>query len=162
MSKEWFVLVDGQQYGPMSHEELRLSLQQKRVSATDMFWKQGLPAWVPLAEIPELSDLLGIIPPEAVHLPPLPQKPRAQSELLGKKIVAGILGIVLGGLGIHKFVLGYTKEGLIMLLVSMFGCLLIIPSIVMGVIGMVEGIMYLCATDEDFIRLHKDLSHGWF
>ena len=32
-----------------------------------------------------------------------------------KKVLAGILGIVLGGFGAHKFVLGYTQEGLILL-----------------------------------------------
>ena len=38
-----------------------------------------------------------------------------------KKVLAGVLGIVLGGLGIHKFVLGYQTEGIIMLLVSLVG-----------------------------------------
>ena len=28
-----------------------------------------------------------------------------------EKLVAGLLGILLGSLGIHKFYLGYTKEG---------------------------------------------------
>jgi len=41
-----------------------------------------------------------------------------QSKGADKKIVAGILGIVVGGFGIHKFILGYQREGLIMLLVS--------------------------------------------
>jgi len=36
-----------------------------------------------------------------------------------KKMVAGILGILLGSFGIHKFYLGMQKEGLIMLLVSL-------------------------------------------
>jgi TM2 domain-containing membrane protein YozV len=35
-----------------------------------------------------------------------------------KKIAAGVCGILLGSLGIHKFILGYTTEGIIMLLVS--------------------------------------------
>ncbi len=35
-----------------------------------------------------------------------------------KKVAAGVCGILLGALGVHKFILGYTKEGLIMLLVS--------------------------------------------
>ena len=60
-----------------------------------------------------------------------------------KKILAGILGIVLGGLGIHKFILGYNTEGIIMLLVSLIGGFFLcgIPSIVMSIIGIVEGIM---------------------
>ena len=38
-----------------------------------------------------------------------------------KKIVAGICGILLGGLGVHKFILGYTNEGIIMLVISVLG-----------------------------------------
>ena len=35
-----------------------------------------------------------------------------------KKLVAGLLGILIGGLGVHKFYLGYTKEGIIQILLS--------------------------------------------
>ena len=35
-----------------------------------------------------------------------------------KKVVAGVLAILLGGLGIHKFYLGYTTAGIIMIVVS--------------------------------------------
>jgi TM2 domain-containing membrane protein YozV len=38
-----------------------------------------------------------------------------------KKVSAGILGILLGGLGIHKFYLGYTKEGIVQILLSCAG-----------------------------------------
>ncbi|WNZ44340.1 TM2 domain-containing protein [Leptolyngbya boryana CZ1] len=38
-----------------------------------------------------------------------------------KKIAAGICGILLGGFGVHKFVLGYSTEGVIMLLVGILG-----------------------------------------
>src|SRR5712692_4784441 len=77
-----------------------------------------------------------------------------------KKIVAGILGIVVGGLGIHKFVLGYQKEGLIMLLVSVLSCFTLAG--VMHIIGIVEGIMYLTKTDEDFVRTYIQNRRGWF
>jgi TM2 domain-containing membrane protein YozV len=168
MSQEWFVDVAGQQYGPMSELELRLSLQQKRASATDVFWTQGMPEWTPLAEIPELRYMIEKIPPDANRLPPPPGQPQdsqkaiEESEILSKKTAAGILGILLGGLGIHKFILGYTKEGIIMLLVSVIGFMLIVPYIAMSIIGLVEGIMYLCAPDEEFVRLHKDHTHAWF
>src|SRR5262249_4838434 len=62
-----------------------------------------------------------------------------------KKILAGILGIVVGGLGIHKFVLGYQKEGMVMLLVSVLSCFTL--SAIMHVIGIVEGIIYLTKSD---------------
>ena len=77
-----------------------------------------------------------------------------------KKILAGIMAIVLGGLGIHTFVLGYTTEGVIMLLISVLSCgiLAVIPS----VIGIIEGIMYLTKTDEDFVRTYIQSKKGWF
>lgn len=77
-----------------------------------------------------------------------------------KKIVAGILGILLGGLGIHKFYLGYTKEGVIMLLVSILTCG--IGWTVMWVIGLIEGIIYLTKPDEDFVATYITGKKGWF
>ena len=65
-----------------------------------------------------------------------------------EKLVAGLLGILLGSLGIHKFYLGYTKEGVIMLLVSLLTCG--IGAFVMEIIGLIEGIMYLVKSDEEF------------
>lgn len=77
-----------------------------------------------------------------------------------KKIPAGILGILLGSLGIHKFILGYKKEGIIMLLVTLltFG----FGAGIMGIIGLVEGILYLTKSDEDFISLYQTGKKGWF
>lgn len=77
-----------------------------------------------------------------------------------KKLIAGLLGIFLGGLGIHKFYLGYTKEAVIMLCVSLLTCG--IGSPVMGVIGLIEGIMYLTKSDEDFQAIYVDGHKGWF
>lgn len=77
-----------------------------------------------------------------------------------KKVLAGVLGIVVGAFGIHKFVLGYTTEGVIMLLITVLSCgiLAIIPS----VIGIVEGIMYLTKSDEEFVRTYLQAKKGWF
>ena len=90
------------------------------------------------------------------------QPPTQDWQRLGadKKIVAGILGIVVGGLGIHKFVLGYQKEGLTMLLVSVLSCGTIYP--IMHIVGIVEGIMYLTKSDEDFVRTYIQGRKGWF
>lgn len=72
-----------------------------------------------------------------------------------KKIVSGILAILLGYLGIHKFYLGYTKEGVIQLLLGLlFG--------IGGLIGIIEGIIYLTKTDEDFYQTYQVGKKGWF
>src|SRR4030095_10020070 len=77
-----------------------------------------------------------------------------------KKILAGILAIVVGSLGIHKFILGYKTEGLIMLLVTVLSCGIL--GVVMTVIGIVEGIMYLTKSDEEFVRTYLQDKKGWF
>ena len=77
-----------------------------------------------------------------------------------KKIVAGILAILVGSLGVHKFVLGYTTEGVIMLLVTVLTCG--IAGVVMSIIGIIEGIMYLTKSDEDFVRMYIQNKKGWF
>jgi TM2 domain-containing membrane protein YozV len=78
----------------------------------------------------------------------------------GKKITCGICGILLGALGVHKFILGYTTEGLIMLLASILTCG--IAGTVMGVIGLVEGIMYLTKSDDEFYNTYIASKKGWF
>jgi len=77
-----------------------------------------------------------------------------------KKLAAGILGILVGGLGIHKFVLGYTTEGLIMLLGTILTCG--IAGIVFTPIGLVEGILYLVKSDEEFVKTYVQNKRGWF
>lgn len=77
-----------------------------------------------------------------------------------KKMAAGICGILLGGFGIHKFVLGYTTEGVIMLLITVLTCG--IGAMATGVIGLVEGIIYLTKSDEEFVRTYVQNKKGWF
>jgi TM2 domain-containing membrane protein YozV len=77
-----------------------------------------------------------------------------------KKIAAGICGILLGSLGVHKFILGYNTEGLIMLLVTLLTCFVASP--VIGIIGLVEGIIYLTKTDEEFVATYINNKKAWF
>ena len=78
------------------------------------------------------------------------------------KVAAGLLGIFLGGIGIHKFYLGRNNPGLIMLLVTLIGGILIIPALVMGTIGLIEGIIYLTKTDEQFYNEYVLHEKNWF
>ncbi|ATG46396.1 TM2 domain-containing protein [Celeribacter ethanolicus] len=79
------------------------------------------------------------------------------------KIVAGLLAIFLGGLGIHKFYLGYSKAGVIMLLCSILGFILLaIPTLIIYVISLVEGIIYLTKTDSEFYETYEVGKKSWF
>ena len=77
-----------------------------------------------------------------------------------KKVLAGILAIVLGTFGIHKFVLGYTKEGVIMLLVSILSCGILAG--ISAAIGLIEGIIYLTKSDEEFYQTYQVNKKPWF
>ncbi len=83
------------------------------------------------------------------------------------KVAAGLLAIFLGGWGIHKFYLGYNGPGLVFLLVNTIGfaltwIMLFIPNIVLGVIALVEGILYLTKTDEEFEQTYVLNKKEWF
>ena len=96
----------------------------------------------------------------------------SQQKLPGaeKKVLAGVMGIVLGGLGIHKFVLGYQTEGLIYLgmfagafILAIVTCgigsfLLMVP----GIMGLIEGIIYLTKSDEEFVQTYVVNKKAWF
>lgn len=85
-----------------------------------------------------------------------------------KKVVAGVLAIILGSLGIHKFILGYNTEGFILLGISVFSyatmCLVIGAFIVWipGLIGLIEGIIYLTKSDEEFYNTYQANKKAWF
>lgn len=88
--------------------------------------------------------------------PPPPPSTGGQPAGAEKKLVAGILGILLGSLGIHKFYLGYSKEGIIQIVITLVTCG------AGGLIGLIEGIIYLTKTDEDFVATYITGKKGWF
>ena len=74
-----------------------------------------------------------------------------------KKVLSGILAILLGGFGVHKFILGYTTEGIIMIVISAVTCFTIGP-----LIGLIEGIIYLTKSDDEFYETYQAKKKGWF
>ena len=88
----------------------------------------------------------------------------SETEISNKKLAAGLTGIFLGAFGVHKFILGYTKPAVIMLVVSLAGGVVTrgLASFVMGVIGLIEGIIYLTKTDAQFQAQYLDGQQDWF
>ncbi len=144
--------ADGREYGPVSAEQLRHWTAEGRVTAQTLVQPEGSTEWKALANYPELMTPAA---PPVVHLPAPPKPPGAD-----KKIAAGICGVLLGHFGVHKFILGYTSEGVTMLLVTLLTCG--IGGIVMWVIGLVEGITYLTRSDEEFVATYIANKKGWF
>jgi TM2 domain-containing membrane protein YozV len=86
---------------------------------------------------------------------------RVPEDTGSKKMVAGLLAILIGSLGIHKYYLGMSGAGTIMLLVSVLGCV-VGGSMVMGVIALIEGIIYLTKSDEEFHQTYVVDQKQWF
>lgn len=152
--------TDGRQYGPVTVEQIRQWLAQNRVNAHTLAQGEGLADWRPLISFSEFASEFKMPPPQ-IGAPVY--NPRASN-----KIAAGICGILLGCLGVHKFILGYTGAGLIMLLVSILAPVItcftfgVLGTFVMSIIGIIEGIIYLCKTDDDFVRTYVDGRREWF
>lgn len=58
------------------------------------------------------------------------------------KVVAGLMGIFLGSFGVHKFYLGKIGQGILHLVFCWTG--------ISGLIGFIEGIIYLAQSEESF------------
>ncbi len=71
-------------------------------------------------------------------------KDQRQRYTVKSRIVAGMLGIFAGGLGIHNFYLGYSSKGFIQLMLSILGIFTLgITSIISLIWGLIEGVMIL-------------------
>jgi len=84
----------------------------------------------------------------------------SETEISNKKLAAGLTGIFLGAFGVHKFILGYTKPAVIMLVVSLLTCG--VGYFVFQVIGIIEGVIYLAKSNAEFETEYLDGQKDWF
>lgn len=73
-----------------------------------------------------------------------------------KKLAAGLLGIFLGTFGANKFYLGYINEGIIQIVLNIVTCG------IAATIPLIEGIIYLTMSDEQFDYTYIQNKKTWF
>lgn len=119
-----------------------------------------------MSQVPSSPDYP---PPGQPSVPPppgggVPTPPGGGPPPQSNKVVVGVVAILLGWLGIHKFMLGMNTPGIILLLVGVVGGFLTcgIASAVASIIGIVEGIIYLTKTDEQFYQEYVVGKKQWF
>ena len=95
-------------------------------------------------------------PDQSPPTPPPTTPPGGQIPGADKKLLAGLMGIFLGGFGVHKFVLGYNKEGIIQIVVTLVTCGFA------SIIGLIEGIIYITKSDQEFVDTYVNNKKGWF
>jgi len=100
--------------------------------------------------------------PQGAYQQPYQQPYQQAAPGAKSRTTAGILAILLGAFGAHKFYLGYTTEALIMLAVCLLGACIAVGPIVTAIIGIIEGILYLTKTEEEFQATYVQGRKGWF
>lgn len=93
----------------------------------------------------ESNSISTIVPPE---------------DITQKRIAAGILAILFGVFGVHKFYLGFTGAGIAMLLITLLSFFVLSP--ITATIGWIEGLLYLLKTDRDFFIDYELKRKSWF
>ena len=82
--------------------------------------------------------------------------PSGQTQVESKRILCGVLAIVLGGLGVHRFILGDVVGGILRIVITVATCGF------GGIMSLIEGIIYLTKTDEQFIKEYQVGKKAWF
>lgn len=102
----------------------------------------------PVQQVPVQQVPVQQMPPQQIYYVQNPAVAHERANWPVKnKLVAGLLALLLGGIGIHKFYLGQTGAGVLYLLLSW--------TFVPGIIALIEGITILCSSDENFMIKYK-------
>ena len=78
------------------------------------------------------------------------------------RLTAGILALLVGGFGVHKFYMGYNNQGIILLLMSTVGMILVFPLFASAIIALSEAIIYLTTSDQKFYDTYEANQKLWF
>jgi hypothetical protein len=57
----WFVLLQGEELGPLSFEDVLDFYYKDLVSSESMLWREGWSDWVQIIQVPEFNELLLIL-----------------------------------------------------------------------------------------------------
>lgn len=149
----WYIFQNNTQIGPIPAEQL----SSMGVTPQTMVWRDGMSTWLPAMQIPELRHLFVNADGEFTTPPPMPGEPLSNPygqqyntgyiSTSGKdKTAAGILAILLGGLGIQYFYLGKTGAGFLTIILTFCSCG------IWQILTLVQGILMLAMSQEEFDR----------
>lgn len=141
---------DGQEYGPVDVKEMSQWAREGRIDPDAPVEESATGRRYVAREMPHLAGIL--LEPELSSRPRdafLEPSPRVVSSGVSprqprSKVVAGLLGMLLGAFGAHRFYLGYTRVGVTMVVLGACTCFS-----VTAVWGLVEGVMCLFGSMRD-------------
>lgn len=141
----WYIVYNGQRIGPMPKE----NLLAYHPNPDTMVWTEGMANWQPLYTVPELMELINGMPANNPYQPiqggnQMPPNVPMNSYSSKSKTTAGILALLLGGLGIQYFYVGKVGAGFLTILLSIVTCG------IWEVLMFIQGILMLTMTQQEF------------
>lgn len=141
--EQWYIIYNGQQIGPMDKTQLR----HYGLNPNSQVWCEGMSEWAPVYTIPELMELTTTSTMNNnAYGPKVSQNyyNNGGYNTDKSKTAAGVLALLLGGLGIQYFYLGKVAAGFITILLSIVTCG------VWEIVTFIQGIMMLTMDDRTF------------
>ncbi|MCD4699190.1 MAG: DUF975 family protein [Phycisphaerae bacterium] len=100
--RQWYCFIGGQQYGPVSEDDLRAWIRQGRVRQGDQVWTEGMGQWAAAGSVPGLFDDAGVIPVQTAGVQVSSsggtggRTPNAELNLQAREILRGRWGLAIG------------------------------------------------------------------
>ena len=130
----YYLLINGQRTGPYEPQDVQRMLRQGAIGFDTQFWKDGMLSWETVGAQRHLFETTyqqSPRQPQGFGQPQYGQPPMQvyQQPVLVQPVIMNppktrlayiLLGIFLGGLGVHNFYAGYTGKGVAQLLMTLF------------------------------------------
>jgi TM2 domain-containing membrane protein YozV len=161
----YYLVINGQRTGPYEAHEIQRMIKQGAIGYETLFWKDGMFDWQSIGSQRQLFETAS--PPAQAQMyqqPPYQQyqQPHYQQpmqvyqpqQMMQPQMFASppktrvayiLLGLFLGGLGVHNFYAGYSGKGVAQLLLTIFLWWTIVVPIAVTIWIIVE----VCTVDRD-------------
>jgi TM2 domain-containing membrane protein YozV len=154
----YYLAINGQRTGPYEAQDVQQMLRQGAIGDETLFWKDGMLDWETVGSKGYLFETTYQQPQQPqMYQQPVYQQPPVQYQqqpILVQPVLINpaksrvtfiLLGLFLGGLGIHNFYAGYSSKGVTQLLLNLFLFWTIIVPVAVGIWVIIE----VCTIDHD-------------
>lgn len=97
--------------------------------------------------------------------PRMPVQPHYAAPLASRDhVAAGLLALLLGAFGVHKFYLGYNAQGFTLLALTVIGGMFSfgLAAGVVWIVAIIEGIGYFAKSQSEFEQIYIYGRREWF
>ena len=154
-SDTYLLLINGQQSGPYTINQMKSMWQTGSINAGTAYWQAGMPQWQSLGNIrhfldaPSGNQFGGAV---FVNQVGYPAGYPVQQAIPKSRVTFVLLGLFLGCLGIHNFYAGYSGKGVAQLLITIFlGWVFGLGIFITGIWALIE--IITVSTDAQGVRM---------